>query len=345
MTGTAGHAPPHAPVLLAAVLNAMAAKDGATYVDGTFGAGGYARALLDAAACTVIGIDRDRAALSLGGEMTGRYPGRLQVVPGCFGDMVGILEDLGIDRVDGIALDLGVSSMQLDDAGRGFSFKKDGPLDMRMGSGSAAADVVNTYPEKDLADLIYRYGEERASRAIARAIVRARDRSPITRTGELADIVRGQVRQVKSGGKKGGRRTDPATRTFQALRIHVNDELGELSRGLAAAEMLLVPGGRLAVVSFHSLEDRIVKDFIRLRCGRQPRPSRYRPLAESACRPPSFKPMGRGPIRPTAAEAAANPRARSARMRAAVRTDAAAWDIPDSPAPAWDKAAIGEGAP
>lgn len=350
MTGTAGraapsagHAPPHAPVLLAAVLDALAAKDGATYVDGTFGAGGYARALLDAAACTVIGIDRDRAALSIGGEMTGRYPGRLQVVPGCFGDMVEILEGLGIDRVDGVALDLGVSSMQLDDAGRGFSFRKDGPLDMRMGSaGAGAADIVNTYPEKDLADLIYRYGEERASRAIARAIVNARADAPITRTGELADIVRGQV---KSGGKKGARRIDPATRTFQALRIHVNDELGELDRGLAAAETLLVPGGRLAVVSFHSLEDRIVKDFIRLHSGRRSHPSRYRPLAEGACRPSSFEPIGRGVIKPSAAEAAANPRARSARMRAAVRTDAAAWNMPDSPAPAWDKAAIGEGAP
>ncbi len=349
MTGIAGRAPsahppatPHAPVLLAAVLDALAAKDGATYVDGTFGAGGYARALLDAAACTVIGIDRDRAALDLGGEMTGRYPGRLQVVSGCFGDMVEILEDLGVERVDGVALDLGVSSMQLDNAGRGFSFRKDGPLDMRMGSGSAsAADIVNTYPEKDLADLIYRYGEERASRRIARAIVNARAAAPITRTGELADIVRGQVKSggKKGGGKKGTGRTDPATRTFQALRIHVNDELGELSRGLAAAETLLVPGGRLVVVSFHSLEDRIVKDFIRQRCGGSPRPSRHRPLPKSACRPPSFEPMGRGVVKPTAAEAAANPRARSARLRAAVRTDAAAWDMPDSPAPAWNSEA------
>ena len=267
MSGTAGHAaaaaPPHAPVLLAAALTALAAKDGATYIDATFGAGGYARALLDAATCNVIGIDRDAAALSLGGEMMERYPGRLRVVSGCFGDMVGILEDLGVERVDGVAFDLGVSSMQLDDAGRGFSFRKDGPLDMRMGSaGADAADIVNTYSEKDLADLIYRYGEERASRRIARAIVNARAAAPITRTGELADIVRGQV---KSGGKKGAKRLDPATRTFQALRIHVNDELGELGRGLAAAETLLVPRGRLVVVSFHSLEDRMVKDFIRRR--------------------------------------------------------------------------------
>ncbi|HEC90440.1 MAG TPA: 16S rRNA (cytosine(1402)-N(4))-methyltransferase RsmH [Alphaproteobacteria bacterium] len=336
-TPAAGHALTHAPVLLAAVLDALAAKDGATYIDGTFGAGGYARALLDAAACTVIGIDRDRTALALGGEMTGRYPGRLQVVSGCFGDMVEILRYLGIERVDGVALDLGVSSMQLDDADRGFSFRNDGPLDMRMGSGRAsAADIVNTYREKELADLIYRYGEERASRRIARAIVRARASSPITRTGELADIVRGQV---KSGGKKGTKRRDPATRTFQALRIHVNDELGELGRGLAAAETLLVPGGRLAVVSFHSLEDRIVKDFIRRRCGRQPRPSRHRPLAESAFRPPSFEPPARGVVKPTAFEVAANPRARSARMRAAVRTDAAAWSMPDTPGPAWNSEA------
>lgn len=322
-------APPHTPVMLAAVLTALAPKDGATYVDATFGAGGYARALLDAAACSVLGIDRDRTALSIGGEMMERYPGRLRVLSGCFGDMVGIFEKLGIERVDGVAFDLGVSSMQLDDAGRGFSFRKDGPLDMRMGNAAAsAADVVNTYPEKDLADLIYRYGEERASRRIAKAIVKARAAAPITRTGELADIVRGQV---KSGGKKGAKRKDPATRTFQALRIHVNDELGELGRGLVAAETLLVAGGRMAVVSFHSLEDRIVKDFIRRRCGGQPRPSRYRPLPAGLSRPPSFKPMGRGPVKPAATEAAANPRARSARMRAAVRTDAAAWDSEGAP--------------
>ncbi len=328
MTGTAGYAtpsePPHAPVLLAAVLNALAPKDGATYIDATFGAGGYARALLDAAACSVLGIDRDRTALAIGGEVMKRYPGRLQVVSGCFGDMVEILGYLGIERVDGVALDLGVSSMQLDDAGRGFSFRHDGPLDMRMGSASAsAADIVNTYPEKDLADLIYRYGEERASRRIARAIVKARAAAPITRTGELAGIVRGQV---KSGGKKGTRRIDPATRTFQALRIHVNDELGELGRGLTAAETLLVPGGRLVVVSFHSLEDRIVKDFLRRRCGGQPSPSRHRPLAAGSLRPPSFESLARRPLKPTAFEAATNPRARSARMRAAVRTGAAAWE-------------------
>ncbi len=350
MTGTAGHAsppsaPPHAPVLLAAVLGVMAARDGATYIDATFGAGGYARALLDAADCNVLGIDRDRAALALGDKITERYPGRLRVVSGCFGDMVEIVKALGIERVDGIVLDLGVSSMQLDDAGRGFSFRHDGPLDMRMGSGSAvAADVVNTYPEKDLADLIYRYGEERASRRIARAIVKARAAAPITRTGELADIIRGQV---KSGGKKGAKRRDPATRTFQALRIHVNDELGELGRGLTAAETLLVSGGRLVVVSFHSLEDRMVKDFIRLRSGGQPRPSRHRPLAAGFSRPPSFKPIGRGVVKPTAFEAAANPRARSARLRAAARTDAAAWNMPGSPGPAGDseETAPGKDAP
>ncbi|HEC91061.1 MAG TPA: 16S rRNA (cytosine(1402)-N(4))-methyltransferase RsmH [Alphaproteobacteria bacterium] len=316
-------APPHMPVLLAAVLDAMAARDGATYIDATFGAGGYSRALLDAADCSVLGIDRDRAALALGGEMTERYPGRLRVVSGCFGDMVEIVKALGVERADGIVFDLGVSSMQLDDAGRGFSFRHDGPLDMRMGNGSAAADVVNTYPEKDLADLIYRYGEERASRRIARAIVKARADAPITRTGKLADIVRGQV---KSGGKKGAKRIDPATRTFQALRIHVNDELGELGRGLAAAETLLVSGGRLVVVSFHSLEDRMVKNFLRQRCGGAPRPSRHQPPAAGSSRSPSFKPIGRGVVKPTALEAAANPRARSARMRAAVRTDAPAWD-------------------
>jgi len=227
--------------------------------------------------------------------------------------------DAGVDKVDGVAMDLGVSSMQIDDGERGFSFRADGPLDMRMGdSGVTAADVVNTTDEKDLADIIYRFGEERASRRVAKVIVEARAQAPITRTGQLAGLVRRAVPRSRDG-------IDPATRTFQALRIYVNDELGELSRGLTAAEALLVPGGRLAVVSFHSLEDRRVKDFLRDRSGTGPRPSRHLPAQDNETLPPTFRLIGRGATKPTAEEIAANPRARSARLRAAERTQAPTW--------------------
>ena len=251
----------HRPVMPRQVVDALTPHDGGTYVDGTFGAGGYSEALLRAALCTVLGIDRDPGVVAAGADLDRRYAGRFKILTGCYGDMVRLLAGVDLDRVDGVALDLGLSSMQVDDAERGFSFRRDGPLDMRMGNqGQTAADMVNTLGETDLAHIIYRFGEERASRRIARAIVEARVHAPISRTGELADLVRRVVPRSPSG-------IDPATRTFQALRIYVNDELGELERGLSAAETLLNPGGRLCVVSFHSLEDRRVKEFLRQRSG------------------------------------------------------------------------------
>ena len=312
----------HVPVMLTEVLEALAPRDGATYVDATFGAGGYARALLEAADCTVWGIDRDPLAVEIGNRMARDYAGRLTVLAGRFGDMRELLQAVGVERIDGIALDLGVSSMQVDDPARGFSFRGDGPLDMRMGSGgTTAADVVNRLAERELADIIYRFGEERASRRIARAIVELRRKTPITRTGQLAALVRRVVRKSRNG-------PDPATRTFQALRIHVNEELAELDRGLAAAEILLGPGGRLAAVSFHSLEDRRVKDFLLDRSGTGPRPSRHRPdvptVGDGAPAAASFRLVRRGAVKPSAREVAANPRARSARLRWAERTAAPA---------------------
>ena len=312
-------APAHTPVMLRQVLEVLAPRDGAIYVDATFGAGGYSEAVLKAARCTVWGIDRDPDAARSGTHMERRYPGRFTVIHGRYGDMTGLLGGLGVDRVDGVALDLGLSSMQLDAPARGFSFRADGPLDMRMDTvGRTAADVVNHLGEKELADIIYRYGGERASRRVARAIVEARAEAPITRTRQLADLVRRVVPRSRDG-------IDPATRTFQALRIYVNDELGELDRGLSAAETLLGPGGRLAVVSFHSLEDRTVKDFLRIRSGAAPRPSRHVPGPAEAPPPPSFRLLGRGVARPSADEIAANPRARSARLRAAERTAEPPW--------------------
>ena len=309
----------HTPVMLDAVVEALAPREGGIYVDGTFGAGGYARAILDAAPCTVWGIDRDPDAVARGAEMARAFDGRLTVLAGRFGDMGPLLAGVGIDLVDGIALDLGISSFQLETDERGFSFRRDGPLDMRMErSGASAADVVNTLDEGELADIIYRYGEERASRRVARAIVAARAAAPIQRTGELADLVRRAVGRRRDG-------LDPATRTFQALRIHVNDELGELDLGLSAAETLLRAGGRLAVVSFHSLEDRIVKEFLHRRSGRTARPSRHLPEPPETTPESSFRLLGRGTTRPTDEEVAANRRARSARLRAAERTTAAGW--------------------
>lgn len=311
-------APPalHAPVLVDEAVAALAPRDDALYVDATFGAGGYSRALLAAARCRVVAIDRDPAAVARGGDLAHSHPGRFTVVEGRFGDMEALLARLGIREVSGIALDLGVSSPQIDDPARGFSFRADGPLDMRMGAGgTTAADLVNTLPEGALANLIYIYGEERFARRVARAIVAARQKAPLTRTGELAQVVRAVV--PTSGG------IDPATRTFQALRVEVNDEMGELERALAAAERLLAPGGRLAIVSFHSLEDRRVKDFLRERSDAAPRVSRHLPA--TASRSPSFKLLTRKPVTPSAAEIARNPRARSARLRAAKRTAAPPW--------------------
>ena len=316
----------HVPVMLGEMLEVLAPRDGGIYVDATFGGGGYSKAVLDAARCTLWGIDRDPEAIERGVQLERRYPGRLTVLCGRFGDMDALLDAAGVTGVDGVVLDLGVSSMQIDDPQRGFSFSADGPLDMRMDkAGMSAADVVNRLAEKDLADLIYRYGEERASRRVAHAIVQFRARGPITRTGQLADLVRGAVKRAGDG-------IDPATRTFQALRIHVNDEMDEIERGLSASEKLLGPGGRLAVVSFHSLEDRLVKNFLRRRGGHAPRPSRHLP-PDGPVRRPSFRLLGGGAARPDEKEVAANPRARSARLRAAERTAAPSWPAGERGAP------------
>ena len=307
---------PHLPVLLDEVVDVLTPRIGARYIDGTFGAGGYSRALLEAADCKVLSIDRDPSAVETGERLAHEFGGRLIFVSGRYGDMDNILADLGMTQIEGIALDLGVSSMQIDDPERGFSFREDGPLDMRMSkSGETAADVVNKLTERDLADIIYRYGEERASRRVARAIVNFRTHTPIKRTQQLAEIVRGVVKNSPD-------RIDPATRTFQALRIYVNDEIGELQRGLVAAESVLVPGGRLVVLSFHSLEDRCVKQFFKTRSGSAPLPSRHYPLNTEVSRSPTFKVFNRSTIRPTLAEISINPRARSARMRWGERTGA-----------------------
>lgn len=317
-TDTASPVARHVPVMLPEVLDALEPRDGAVYVDGTFGGGGYSRALLTAARCTVHGIDRDPRAIEAGAALVAEHGGRLELFNGRFADMERLLTARGVTQVDGVALDIGVSSPQIDEPARGFSFRFDGPLDMRMGAdGPTAADVVNTADEATLADIIERYGEERFARRIARAIVAARAQGPITRTQQLAEIVRKVVRRTPDG-------IDPATRTFQALRIYVNDEIGELRRGLAAAERLLAPGGRLAVVSFHSLEDREVKSFLKRRSGAEAGVSRHLP-AVSRTRQPSFTMLTRRAQRPSEAEIARNPRARSARLRSAVRTSAPAW--------------------
>jgi 16S rRNA (cytosine1402-N4)-methyltransferase len=308
----------HEPVMIDEVLAALQPRDGGRYVDGTFGAGGYTTAILEAADCRVWAIDRDPDAVANATALADKYAGRLTVIEGRFGDMADILARQGIDAVDGVALDLGVSSMQIDDAARGFSFRNDGPLDMRQGKdGLSAADLVNDAEESVLADIIYKYGEERQARRIARAIVHARADAPITRTGQLADI----IRAIYRGGKPS--KTDPATRTFQAIRIQVNEELDELERGLQAAEIILAPGGRLAVVSFHSLEDRIVKEFLRTHSGDVPTVSRHMPAVTASTTEPCFKLVRRGALKPADAETRRNPRARSAKLRIAERTSAA----------------------
>jgi 16S rRNA (cytosine1402-N4)-methyltransferase len=305
----------HVPVMLEEVVEALRPRDRAIYVDGTFGGGGYSEALLSRADCTVYGIDRDAAAIARGQGLAERYAGRLTLIHGRFSEMDELLATHGVTQADGVALDLGVSSFQLDEAERGFSFGSDGPLDMRMNDreGATAADLVNTLPESELADILFRYGEEKRARAVARAIVAAR---PIARTLELANIVERVV-------GRGAQRIHPATRTFQALRIAVNDELGELERGLDAAERVLKPEGRLAVVSFHSLEDRIVKQFLAERSGRVSQGSRHAP-ARAQAEEATFRQPGKNPVPPTDAEIRVNPRARSARLRTAVRTIAPA---------------------
>jgi len=322
----------HTPVMLREVMAVLAPRDGGIYLDGTFGAGGYSFALLEAAACRVWAIDRDPLAVAAGEAASARFGDRLTMLAGCFGEMDRLVGEAGGKALDGIALDLGVSSMQIDDPERGFSFQADGPLDMRMSASRgndeaargevSAAQAVNTLSEAELADIIRRFGEERRARQVARAIVKARKDGPIKRTAQLAEIVRRVVKRSPDG-------IDPATRTFQALRIYVNDELGELNRGLRAAERLLAPGGRLAVVSFHSLEDRTVKSFLMERSGRAGGGSRHQPdrlLKEAAGPAPTFELMHRGAQRPGQAECSQNPRARSARLRAARRTGAPPWD-------------------
>jgi 16S rRNA (cytosine1402-N4)-methyltransferase len=301
------------------MLEALNPKDGEILVDCTFGAGGYSRAILEAADTRVCAIDRDPTAIAAGAALVAAFPGRLTLLEGRFGEMEALLSALGIDRVDGVVLDIGVSSMQLDEAERGFSFAKDGPLDMRMSrEGPSAADIVNRAPYAQLTRIIGVLGEEHHARAIARAIEKARKKSPILTTLALAEIV-----SKATGGPKG--RIHPATRTFQALRIHVNRELEELAEGLAAAERLLRPGGRLAVITFHSLEDRIAKRFLAERAGQTGGPSRHAPDVSGPS--PSFSLIFKGHREASEAEIALNPRARSAKLRAAIRTGAPAFPL------------------
>lgn len=312
----------HHPVLLSEVLRALEPQDGAIVIDGTFGAGGYTKAILETADCKVIAIDRDPDAIVEGAELAARFRGRLMLVNARYSDMGAIAGALDIESVDGVALDLGVSSMQLDRAERGFSFMQDAPLDMRMGKdGPTAADIVNTLSEQELADIIFRLGEERRSRAIAKAIVKRRAEQPIETTGELAGIVAGVI------GRKWDETKHPATRTFQALRLYLNQELEELAKGLAAAEKLLKAGGRLVVVTFHSLEDRIAKRFFASRSAPEPKGSRHLPDTGGSALAPSFRLLNRRPLEPNQREIAENPRARSARLRAAERTEAPAHPL------------------
>ena len=308
-------AAPHIPVLVDEVVEALAIAPGETHVDGTFGAGGYTKAILAKGAARVLAFDRDPDAIRYG-EALAASGERLTLVPECFSRMRQALTARGVDEVDGVTLDIGVSSMQLDQAERGFSFQADAPLDMRMSQeGRTAADFVNEADEAELANVIYHYGQEPKSRRVARAIVAAR---PIERTGQLADVVR------KALGHHPGMKKDSATRTFQAIRIHVNEELTELEDGLEAAEQVLGPGGRIAVVTFHSLEDRIVKQFFKARSGSLPAGSRHLPARAQAGPAPTFEAVAKA-VKPGAAELARNPRARSATLRAARRTQAPAW--------------------
>lgn len=323
-------APGHIPVMLNEVLAALAPAGGETYLDGTFGGGGYAQAILSSAHCQLIALDRDLDAIARADALAAREP-RLQPLLGRFGRLDEIANDAGIQQVDGVVLDIGVSSFHLDEADRGFSFQKDGPLDMRMGQdGPTAADVVNSLPDRALADIIFRLGEEAKSRRIAKAVTARRVEAPFERTADLANVV-----EVAVGGRRGAK-THPATRTFQAIRMFINNELGELADGLLAAERLLAPGGRLVVVTFHSLEDRIVKTFLRARSGGTGGGSRHVPESGKGA-PPSFRLDSRKAVIVSPEEAEANPRARSAKLRVAARTDAppiggVAWDGAGLPA-------------
>jgi 16S rRNA (cytosine1402-N4)-methyltransferase len=314
MTSTGTNTAPHVPVLVDEVIASLAIAEGDTIVDGTFGAGGYTRAMLAVGAGRVIGFDRDPEAIEQGSSLV--PDPRLTLINERFSQMDRVLAERGIEQVDAIALDIGVSSMQLDRADRGFSFSADGPLDMRMSkSGLTAAEYLNAADEGEIARVLRDYGEEPRARRVARAIVQAR---PISRTSELAEVVR------RALGHKPHEKKDPATRTFQAIRIHLNAELDELEQGLAAAERVLRPGGRLAVVSFHSIEDRIVKRFLRDRSGATPAGSRHLPDVRAGGPRPSFEAVAK-PVRAGEAELARNPRSRSATLRVARRTAAAPW--------------------
>ena len=302
---------PHIPVLCAEMVETLAPRDGGIYIDGTFGAGGYSRALLAKAQCRVFAIDRDPSTRVFAQTLMEEFPGRLTHILGCFSDMVALLAAHGIEAVDGVVLDVGVSSMQIDQPERGFSFRHDGPLDMRMGSeGVSAADIVNAWEEAQLVEMLFLYGEERAARRIARAILKAREIEPITRTRQLAEIIGGVV------GYAGGK--DPATRSFQALRIQVNDELGEIERGLEAATDMLKPNGKLVVVTFHSLEDRLVKQFLHSRCRPTGGRSRHLPELANAPRPLFLLPKPEK-VKAGDVELHRNPRARSATLRSMSR--------------------------
>ncbi|MGX8273321.1 16S rRNA (cytosine(1402)-N(4))-methyltransferase RsmH [Brevundimonas diminuta] len=309
---------PHAPVLLAEVIEALAPKAGDVIVDATFGAGGYTRAILERGA-DVVALDRDPTVQPFAEAVTRDFPDRFQLIRTPFSGLAEAFEESGKAKLDGAVFDIGVSSMQLDQAERGFSFMRDGPLDMRMSDeGATAADIVNTWDHGPLAHIFKLYGDERQSGRVATAILRRRVEQPFTRTLDLAEVV-----EKALGGRRGAA-IHPATRVFQALRIAVNDELGELERGLEAAEATLAPGGRLVVVTFHSLEDRMVKAFLTERTGNAPGGSRHAPVAVET-RKPSFDLLFKGAREAGEAELAANPRARSAKIRAAVRTDAPAW--------------------
>lgn len=309
--------PPHIPVLLDEVLTALAPKDGGRYVDGTFGNGGYTRGILEAADCAVLAIDQDPDAIKTAENMALSYPGMFHVKHGRFADMLSHASEIGWEAVDGIALDVGVSSMQLDQADRGFSFRHDGPLDMRMAQdGPSAADFLNEGDEGLIADVLYRYGDERQSRRIARAIVRERDVEPIKTTKKLAAIIADALGPKAVAKMK----IDPATRSFQAIRIYVNDEAGQLARALLGAEQLLKPGGVLAVVSFHSLEDRMVKRFFSA-CAK-PNAGQSRHLPQAQVREPSFTAPRGQPVLPGEDELSVNPRSRSAKLRYGQRTEA-----------------------